>query len=753
MKVRFLLCMMALWAICAAAQPQMPRVLEDGFRLMPNPHQFTVKPMKAADKAEKGIAAKTTKATKRTKARADEATYQVNFVLDFDTECQKAYQIALENKDVYIDNYEQDIWELVKGSNVLTVPAGTYDILVEFNVLDTTQDFEWPSYNLYVIREQVTIDQNMTLNFASSEAKNHIHFQTLTIDGEPVYTGKWEVDENWNWTQLEAGNTEDVFAISQMVCPEIGLSYTISGNIGSTVVGDTYHMDCQDKGIDFFVNDVSERYTFFSHRVAIANGAIYSSAYETQGASGNVTITNDPAKFTLFEDPFLVSSRPGEERYRSFNFFSRLEGAFSMHGTQIASTIPLAEGQTCKYYIGASTEDSQLGYIPTIEPSVSVKTIEVIDYGDGEIYEHETYTPVMYSMPIAMSDGKLMFANNGTGGRYSLPGPSFSAEPSEELDWLGRDINVYPYWPTHPVFSYDVSKKKDNLGNNCPLLVSDAHQYEITFDWEDEEGNPVSETYRNMEIGGSYLGRYGETPEYTATVSIQVNGEDYAGPFYGMESLINGDVDVTFANDSVVVDDMVGSNMAQLHYTAGAEDENPPTMTMLGFRANNGDITDRFATADEGTLEFSAGDFNFVLTPQNYGAYNRQTPESVEVSYSPYGEDNWNELAVEEVPENYWPVMGWFYMGSLAGVTGEALNGWFDLKIRLTDAAGNWQEQVLSPAFRIDDLAYSSVANVGKDNAREVARYSIDGKRVDANHRGVTIVKMSDGTARKILVP
>ena len=731
--------MMALWPICAAAQPQMPRVLEDGFRLMPSPHHFTVKPMKAADKAEKGIAATTTKATKRTKARADEPTYQVNFVLDFDTECQKAYKIALENEDVYIDNSDQGIMELVKGSNVLTVPAGTYDIVAWFHVLDTTQNFEWPSYNLYVIREQVTIDQNMTLNFASSEAKNRIHFQTLTIDGEPVYTGKWEVDENWNWTQLEAGNTDDLYVINEMRCHEIGLSYTFSGNLGTTIVGDTYHQDCQDKGIDFFVNDVSERYNFYSYRVATANGVVYSSAYETQGASGNVTITNDPAKFTLFEDPFLISSLPREERYRSFDFFPRLEGASIMLGKTISSTIPLAEGETCKYYISASTEDSQLGYVPTIQPSIKT--------------ENESNIPAMCCMPIVLSGGQLIFTNNGTGERYMYPGPRFSEEPSEELDWLGRDIKVYPQWPTHPVFSYDVSKKKDNLGNNCPLLVSDVHQYEITSVWEDEEGNPVSETYRNMEIGADYIGLYGERPYYTATATIKVNGEDYTGPLYNMDALISGVVDIKFSNETVQVDDMVGSNMAQLHYTAGAEDENPPTMTMLGFRANNGDITDRFATAEEGTLEFSAGDFNFVLTPQHFIAFDRYAPEMVEVSYSPYGEDNWNELAVEEVPENYWPVMGWFYTGSLAGVTGQGLNGWFDLKIRLTDAAGNWQEQVLSPAFRIDDLAYSSVANVGKDNAREVARYNLAGQRVDSNATGIVIVKMSDGTARKILVP
>ncbi len=112
MKARILLCMFTLGLLTAMAQPQMPRVLEDGFRLMPNPHHFTVKPMKATNKAEKGIAATTTKATKRTKARADEPTYQVNFVLDFDTENQKAYQIRLLNKDYETDNFDQEIWQL-----------------------------------------------------------------------------------------------------------------------------------------------------------------------------------------------------------------------------------------------------------------------------------------------------------------------------------------------------------------------------------------------------------------------------------------------------------------------------------------------------------------------------------------------------------------------------------------------------------------------------------------------------------------
>jgi hypothetical protein len=214
-------------------------------------------------------------------------------------------------------------------------------------------------------------------------------------------------------------------------------------------------------------------------------------------------------------------------------------------------------------------------------------------------------------------------------------------------------------------------------------------------------------------------------------------------------------VDATIVKEGVVVDvdDMEGSNKAQLHYTAGAEDQNPPTVTMLHFKDGDENVTDRFATAADGTLEFSAGDFNYFITPISHlGTWLRQIPEVVEVSYSPYGEGNWDELTVEEEPEYYWPRMGWFYTGSLAGVTGQGLNGWFDLKIRVEDAAGNWQEQVISPAFRIDDHAYSGVANVGKDNAHEVARYTLDGRRISTPQPGINIVRYSDGTARKVLV-
>ena len=63
-------------------------------------------------------------------ASTNQNTCFVDFVLDFDTESQLASRILLYNQEGLIDS--QGTYELVKGSNILEVPIGTYDILVIF---------------------------------------------------------------------------------------------------------------------------------------------------------------------------------------------------------------------------------------------------------------------------------------------------------------------------------------------------------------------------------------------------------------------------------------------------------------------------------------------------------------------------------------------------------------------------------------------------------------------------------------------
>ena len=119
-------------------------------------------------------------------------------------------------------------------------------------------------------------------------------------------------------------------------------------------------------------------------------------------------------------------------------------------------------------------------------------------------------------------------------------------------------------------------------------------------------------------------------------------------------------------------------------------------------------------------------------------------------------------MKVEEIPENFFaPSFGYFYRGSLKDVTGAGEKGWFDLKIRLEDAAGNWQEQVISPAFRIDDKVDTGIENNNQytiTNNQEV--YDLMGRKVGNGSRlldngycnkGISIVRRANGDVRKVV--
>ena len=718
-----LFCMMLLGLFTAPAQPPMPKIINGSVCWMSSSRDITYKTVETKPQTGKtpSLAAK---------PKAGAATYQVDFVLDFDEENQIATQIFLRNSE-----YMMPCSGLVKGSNVLAVPAGTYDIIVEFQELDMTQEEAIPQKLMLVFRELVDINHDMTVDISADEAKNHVHFETLNMEGEPFDPDKYDIDKNGEWILSKEGNCDQILFDNRIYCEDYGSLFVFTDLIG---LNDHFYDATARMFAEFYVNDLSSRWALYSYRAVIKGREVYTSALEAQGVTANVTLANDPSKYQLFEDPFLVPEFLviGEDMYQTIHMYPRIDKDWYVIGSLYSFGTPIVEGETCKYYISASVEASQIaGYIPVLEPKACLRFVDE----DG----WTVYYPALQSNPITMSCDQAIFANNGIGDGGSYVYTMFGYLFSEELN----EIYVYPYWPTHPVFSYSVEKKKDLLGNNCPIFVANLSQLKLSED----------SYYMGYEFG--YVGRYGESRPNAVgetDINIKLNGEEiisYQGPF-GTEisPLPYGEIDATINNETFSVDDMTASNKAQLHYTIGAEDETPPTVTMLDFKASNGDVTDRFATADEGTLEFSAGDFNFIISPGGYQGYNALALESVEVSYSPYCEDNWDELAVEEEPENYWPVMGWFYTGSLAGVTGQGLNGWFDLKIRLTDAAGNWQEQVISPAFRLDDHAFSSVATLHDNNAHEVARYNLAGQRVNSDATGVVIIKMSDGTARKVIL-
>lgn len=194
---------------------------------------------------------------------------------------------------------------------------------------------------------------------------------------------------------------------------------------------------------------------------------------------------------------------------------------------------------------------------------------------------------------------------------------------------------------------------------------------------------------------------------------------------------------LTLTDDNVSVDGIAGKNIAKISYDQRLEDGTAPTLQMLTFKTNEGVVTDRFAKSDEGVLEFAGGDFNFK-TNDEHSWFDCQ-PMTVKVEYAPYGTNTWNEIAVKEVPELYTaPAFGYFYRGSLSSVKGGSRNGWFDLRLTLTDLAGNMQEQTISPAFKVDALTAIQLINTTTESS-DKRIYDLSGRVVSHPTKGIYV--------------
>ena len=68
------------------------------------------------------------------------------------------------------------------------------------------------------------------------------------------------------------------------------------------------------------------------------------------------------------------------------------------------------------------------------------------------------------------------------------------------------------------------------------------------------------------------------------------------------------------------------------------------------------------------------------------------------------------------------------------------------------NAAGETNEHIVINVFGADPTGVAKVEFSGKSSSEEVARYNISGQQVDKNHKGVTIIRMADGTTKKVVV-
>ncbi|MBR1727865.1 MAG: hypothetical protein IJ724_14715 [Muribaculaceae bacterium] len=675
------------------------------------------------------------KLAKANVAKAENDLCTVTAILDYDPEQFQAPQfIGLYRNDGYgIGLWDDEGEGVYQGYEELE--PGIYDIVALFKKGRTPY---------YVIYEQYELTGDVTLTLNPESCTNCLTTKIYGPNGELLKHGLGHYDDEGQFVLDKEGEIERT-NVNIQFCRE-GSRIMSSA---AQYIGPMLDEESRNCPYEIYVTNVSDRFSFLLKRIDVTKD--YSKSYWNWFSSKGITTDIENGINEYLQQVFNYKYTPyGSQQdgcgfqllmkeinnsnlsYTAFVFNSPDKKSGDIFTHEVWANIP---------YMDSDIYDTDIFLQPAFNDFAAINT-----------YGFLSYPGVCIGPEFQVKDGQKVFTNMG---HYFIGAGNFMPMTTlyHERDYQSG-VDIQKLLPAPEAFTYPTDQALDIFGDNCPInaVQVENHAYvkpPAFIDPNAPDGNT------RILIYDFFVGRYGEQQQNDSdngiSRTLKLNGEEVDAQTT-LYTDGTGTCEYTVTNTNIDVDGIPGQNSTTVYFDQDLEDMTPPSLEMLHFKNSDGGVTDRFATADEGTMEFYASDFQYQHDDGWITGVYLCQPVEVTVEYAPYGTEDWNELVIEEVPELYQePGWGYFYRGSLASVTGQAEQGWFDLKFRLVDASGNWQEQVISPAFRIDNLAYTSVANIGSGNAHEVARYTLDGRRADASTQGVVIVKMSDGTAKKEL--
>ena len=112
---------------------------------------------------------------------------------------------------------------------------------------------------------------------------------------------------------------------------------------------------------------------------------------------------------------------------------------------------------------------------------------------------------------------------------------------------------------------------------------------------------------------------------------------------------------------------------------------------------------------------------------------------------APNGTQQYSEVEMSAKNDKYVECYGYLWEGALKEITTKSDNGWFDLRVTLTDKAGNSQVQTIAPAFFIKNQTPSGRVDIADGTVRLIA----DNSRIIASDGSeVTVYTLSGARVR-----
>lgn len=386
---------------------------------------------------------------------------------------------------------------------------------------------------------------------------------------------------------------------------------------------------------------------------------------------------------------------------------------------------------------------------PVVDDAFDLKTVVITegvqldkemtydyDLGDGETMEFsQKERRCISSLPAVYIDGQWQYINQNH---------------EECLDWSFQDCGNFrpaPLYPGVEAYSFPADQLTQPLGNSAPILVVAPKGYTLKSDETKSKWLFVQPQ--------AYIGRYGEVrlcDFWMMNSKMKRDGEVLYDTdcFYNLDNWsyrnlsdghTKGIFEAEYTNTNVLVDgEIPGYNKTYICVDErNQEDLCVPNIQMLAFKNKDGVIIDRFSSPSDGVIEFSAGDFNWETEETYYTC----AEVNVKVEYSPYQKEDFAEVEVDEIPENYYmPGFGYFYRGSLENVYKDSENGWYDIRFTLTDTAGNKMIQTLSPAFYVERQS-GLVSPANEENTLIIGENEV---KINGNSPAIISLYGVDGT-------
>lgn len=615
--------------------------------------------------------------------------------------------IYIYNEDVfeggYISKYDPELRCVVFEG----LPDGVYTIMASFDEKTSHFGTDWTM--CFVFKEDVKVEGLTEITVDPTTATNQFIGKSLLPNGEIAEVDIYQYDENFDY-EFIPGNCSD--KLIQTTIYDTRYDAWIVSAIGNT---GTYAMENYfgpgihwkpEEQYNIMVNDISDNLVIVQQRDNYTDDGMVATVAYSKGLS-NFDLSNNPENYQKVSESF--DHTPAFDNYGATGEIYQLTGLGYKGWSYFPySMIPWRMSSPSTLYYSTSDnaddfEDFHSYYRFELYDAMAdwnqfyVKGQRLTFDDQGGVYVFSNFfTPSEYSGTRAVNE-------EGDEIYYEFPGNSgLNVRPSEMTPYVYG--NSMAYNTISPVIYHNDNGYYTNFNPNYKGLLG-----------EDREADKIAlktQVYHNGE-------------------ELSVAPEDWNSFWHQAPSNDNtGVYTAKFVNDeNIKVGDMQGYNITELSFSYDNEDICPPSLQAIQFRNNDNVFTHEFSDKSDVNVIIAGGDYDWWET-EDYLEYNYTSkPVSLELEIARHGEEtkSWSKIETSIIEEyNNIAGYGYYFKGNLNEVELPSSDSWYDLRISLTDEAGNTNIQEIGPAFKI----CSSTTDIYEIAANETSIKYLDGKLI-----------------------